>query len=112
MGSFMSEFIYYTSVALATGVAVYGIFVRGGYCQLSFCVACLMLGWALPQFRSLLNAEFFPSDAIDALAPMIFFVFLAILIGWWLGGKKVTDGARGFDVDGGRTALILMTLFG
>src|SRR5271156_3029718 len=102
MGFLMSEFLYYTSVALAIGVAVYGIFVKGGYCQLSFCVACLMLGWALPQFRSLLDAEFFPSEAIDALAPMIFFVFLAIVAGWWLGGTKITNEATRLDVHRGR----------
>ena len=108
----MSEFLYYTSVALAIGIVVYGIFVRGGYCQLSFCVACLMLGWALPQFRSLLVAEFFPREAIDALAPMIFFVFLALVTGWWLGGNKVTNESTSLDVDRGHTALVVMTVIG
>jgi hypothetical protein len=112
----MADFFYYVTAALSVGLVVSGILLRGGYCQIPFCVSCLMLGWVLPQFKSLLGEEFFPQEAIDAIAPMIFFVFLAMIVGWFAAPRRVHDvvtgAVAGVDDDRGRKAIIILSVIG
>jgi len=75
--------------------------------------ALTILGWVVPQLVVLLDFPDLPSGALPLTLLMILLCFLAILAGWWRGGRaRAWDFRAEFDVGRLLIGAVALTLIG